>query len=387
MERTSNLNTAQSNYTNILQGQSFENKTPIEWAAEACLSLMRRYPHAGDLPPAGRWHYHQGVFLYGMLQLWERTGEQDYLAYIKSYADHLIDERGNLLFQRDELDAIQAGILLFELDAQYPDPRYRIAADKLKQLFLTLNRTKEGGFWHKDKYPYQMWLDGLFMGGVFAMKYAHAYHEEQWREMALVQEALMRRYMYDPKTKLYFHAWDEKRETAWADPLTGCSPELWGRSLGWYGIAIADMLELLPDDHQSKPELAEVLAGFVEAIIDYQDQDSGLWYQVVDKGDREDNWLETSCSSLFVYAIAKAIKLGCIPEDAIAAARVSAKAGYIGLLNRLSSDSLGIIVPEICIGTSAGDYEHYVSRPTCENDLHGVGAFVLACTAIHDIDE
>ncbi|WP_239615702.1 glycoside hydrolase family 88/105 protein [Cohnella mopanensis] len=358
------------------------SRTPLEWAAAACDTLMDNYA-AGELPPAHRWHYHQGVFLCGMELLSEAGGDSRYVRYIQDYVDDLVDEYGNFYFARDELDAVQAGLLLFRLDKLTGKSKYRIAADKLRSLFNTLNRTSEGGFWHKDKYPGQMWLDGLYMGGVFALKYAAAYGDNSLIDLALQQERLMRKYMKDERTGLLYHAWDEMRRMPWADAETGCSPELWGRSLGWYGLALAEFLDLLPPESAERSELVEVQREFVHALIRYQDQESGLWYQVVDKGHLADNWLETSCTSLFVYTIAKAIKQGVVEQDCLDAAN----RGYRGLIGRLKFDDKdGIIVPDICIGTSAGDYENYVTRPTSSNDLHGVGAFVMACVAMNDLD-
>jgi unsaturated rhamnogalacturonyl hydrolase len=355
------------------------SRTPLEWAEAACDTLMEAYS-AGELPPAHRWHYHQGVFLCGMESLLEAGKEPRYERYIREYVDDLVDEYGNFYFARDELDAIQAGLLLFRLEKQTGERKYRVAADKLRSLFHTLNRTSEGGFWHKDKYPGQMWLDGLYMGGVFALKYAAAYGEESLIGMALQQERLMRKYMKDDRTGLLFHAWDELRRMPWADARTGCSPELWGRSLGWYALALAEFLDLLPAESSERLALAEVQREFIHSLIRYQDQESGLWYQVVDKGHLADNWLETSCTSLFVYAIAKAVEQGVAERDCLA----SAVRGYEGLIGRLKfDDNGGVILPDICIGTSAGDYENYVTRPTSGNDLHGVGAFVMACVAVH----
>ncbi|WP_337100800.1 glycoside hydrolase family 88/105 protein [Paenibacillus sp. YIM B09110] len=349
--------------------------TPIEWARAACDSLMSVYLPE-ELPPAGRWHYHQGVFLCGMEMLWEADRDERYDAYIKRYVDQLVDDHGSFYFARDELDAIQAGLLLFRLDERNGGSKYRAAADKLCSLFQTLNRTSEGGFWHKDKYPYNMWLDGLYMGGVFALKYARAYGNNGLRDMVLHQEQLMHRHMYDERTGLLYHGWDESRMMPWANKETGCSPEFWGRSLGWYGLAIAQFMDELPEEHEGRDELAASLADFAKALMRYQDAESGLWYQVVDKGHLADNWLETSCTCLFVYTLAKAYKLGLIGEDGLHAA----KRGFEGLAMVCRVDERGrFILPDICIGTSAGDYENYVTRPTSENDLHGVGAFVMAC--------
>lgn len=359
--------------------------SPIGWARAACESLMKRYAPE-ELPPAGRWHYHQGVFLCGMEMVWERDREMEYDQYIKRYVDKLIDENGNFYYARDELDAIQPGLLLLRLDERNGDGdrRYRMAADKLRALFHTLNRTSEGGFWHKDKYPYNMWLDGLYMGGVFALKYANAYGDDSLRELVLQQEALMRKHMRDEETGLLYHAWDESGAMPWADPATGRSPEFWGRSMGWYVLALAQFLDELPeeDPRWNWNALADELADAVTALIRFQDAESGLWYQVVDKGHLADNWLETSCSSLFVYAIARAYKRGLIGDEGLQAAH----RGFQGLVGVMQTDEEGrFVMPNICIGTSAGDYENYVTRPTSSNDLHGVGAFVMACVEMEGL--
>lgn len=349
-----------------------------EWA---CRALIKTF-EPGALPPANRWHYHQGVFLYGMQKVWEKTGRQEYFEYMKAYVDSLVDSQGNFLFARDELDSLQTGILLFPLYKVTKDARYLIAARKLKTLFGTLNQTKEGGYWHKDSCPHQMWLDGLFMEGPFALLYAQWFAEPELEEMVLHQEKLMRSHMKDEKTGLLFHAWDESRQQRWADPETGCSPEFWGRSLGWYGTALVDILDLLPSDHPGRSELIQSLQELIRGLVLFQDRQTGLWYQVVDKGEQPDNWLESSCSSLFVYFIAKAITRGYIDESYLE----SAKKGYQGLLDHMIvSDEKGWKMKEICIGTSAGDYDHYVGRPTSNNDLHGVGAFILASVALEEL--
>ncbi|WP_339220159.1 glycoside hydrolase family 88 protein [Paenibacillus sp. FSL H8-0332] len=360
-------------------------QTPIEWAQKACDSLMDTY-EAGELPPAHRWHYHQGVFLCGMELLWKTLREDRYIDYIKQYVDDLVDEQGNFDFARDELDAVQAGLLLFTLYERTGKRKYREAAVKLRHLLLTLNRTSEGGYWHKDKYPNQMWLDGLYMAGVFSLKYANTYRDDALRAEVLHQERLMRKYMKDGATGLLYHAWDESRRMPWANPATGCSPEFWSRSLGWYGLAVSQFMDELPETDPGRAELAAELSGLVQALIRYQDPQSGLWYQVVDKGHEPDNWLETSGSCLFVYTIARAVKLGILPAEVADEAAEAARKGYEGLIQVLQRDEQGrLLLPDICIGTSAGDYRNYVTRPKVSNDLHGVGALVMACVEMQDL--
>ena len=362
--------------TNTLTSQ-----TILDIAESAAISLMNTYT-PGQLPPANYWHYHQGVYLYGVQRVWERTGKQDYFDYFKAYVDLLVDEYGNLLFARDELDSIQAGILLYPLYKKTGDEKYKLAATKLRNLFTTFNKTKEGGFWHKDKYPYQMWLDGLFMGGPFALMYNQAFDEPELVNMVLYQERLMRKYMKDENSGLLYHAWDETRNMQWADSKTGCSPEFWGRSVGWYGTALIDILDILPENHEGRSELIESLQSLIQAYAKYQDLESGLWYQIVDKGDQKDNWLESSCSSLFVYTIASALERGYITSDYLKVA----ERGYEGLIRYMIDMTEGhLTMKGICIGTSAGVYDYYVSRPTSKNDLHGVGAFILASVAMSDV--
>lgn len=363
------------------QVELLSSKSILDIAEKASKTLMKTYSPK-QLPPENYWHYHQGVFLYGVLRVWEKTGNQEYYDYMKAYVDLLIDDQGNFLFARDELDSIQAGILLFPLYKETGEERYKIAATKLKNLFSTLNKTKEGGFWHKDKYPYQMWLDGLFMGGPFALMYDQAFNHPELVDMILYQEKLMREHLKDEETGLLYHAWDETNTMPWANKDTGCSPELWGRSVGWYGTALIDILDLLPANHPAKEELVSSLQSVIEGYAKFQDKESGLWYQIVDKGDREDNWLESSCSSLFIYTIARAVEKNYVHSKY----QDIAKKGYQGLLNHmieLEGDSL--VMKGICIGTSAGIYDYYVNRPVSENDLHGVGAFILASVALSDL--
>ncbi|MEC1263090.1 glycoside hydrolase family 105 protein [Bacillus swezeyi] len=355
--------------------QSLATKSPLYIAEEAAQTIMKAYTN-DKLPPAGRWHYHQGVFLCGLIHLWNETGKPTYFHYVKDYVDYLIDEHGNFYFSRDELDAIQAGLLLYPLYEETGDERYRKAAKKLRGLFETLNRTAEGGFWHKDKYPYQMWLDGLYMGGPFALKYARAFNEPDLYDMVILEESLMRKHTKDHHTGLYYHAWDEQRKMPWADPESGCSPECWGRSIGWYALALSDMIELLPQDHGTRQEWTGALQEMVKNLADFQDEETGLWYQVVDKGEREDNWLESSCSCLYVYAMAKGVRMGYIDPSYIE----KALKAYKGLLAEKIefNPGEGLFLKDICVGTSAGTYEYYVGREKSINDLHGVGALIMA---------
>lgn len=217
------------------------------------------------------------------------------------------------------------------------------------------------------------------MGGVFTMNYARQYNEPHLFDEVLFQEKLMRSHTKDEATGLYYHAWDESRTMPWSDPVSGQSPEFWGRAIGWYALSLVEFLDLLPEDHSEREELAAALRELSEALVRYQDPATGLWFQVVDKGEREDNWLETSCSSLFTYSLAKGVRLGYLDPSFMS----YAGRGYQGLVQSVYRNDQGnLVMPQICIGTGVGDYKHYVERQQCENDLHGIGALVMACVEL-----
>lgn len=354
---------------------TYGGRTAIEWAEAACQSLMEQYEDPLQLPPANRWHYHQGVFLCGVLDVWRDTGKEEYYQYVKKYADGLIDKQGNFYFRRDELDAIQPGLLLYPLIAREDDKRYKTALEKLRNLLKTLNRTRGDGFWHKDKYPYQMWLDGLYMAGPFTMQYGLKYDEPELIDLVLQQEKLMRKHTKSEATGLYFHGWDESRSADWAVPGKGYAPEVWGRALGWYGMALTMLIDLLPEGHTGRQELIPVLQDLIAHLVQYQDSQTGMWHQIVDKGQNKENWLETSCTSLFLLTIMRAVNQGYVERSYYEFARK----GYEGILrHKVRFEKERLILSGVCIGTSIGTYDYYIARDTAENDLHGVGTFILA---------
>jgi len=353
--------------------------SPIQWALKACEALMAKF-EPERLPP-DRFHYHQGVFLSGMEKCWRQTGEQKLYDYIKGWVDSQVLEDGSIRnFKSDELDDIQPGVLLFPLYERTGDERYKKALYHLVSLLKNWPTNPSGGFWHKGHYRNQMWLDGLYMAGPIAVQFAKTFGEREYVDKLIFQALLMDKHTKDPVTGLLYHGWDETKEAEWADPVTGLAPEFWGRAIGWYPVALLEMFEHLPDDHPDKAKLVTIVQDLLIALTKYQDSATGLWYQVIDKGDRPDNWLENSCTALFVHAIAKAVRFGYLDAEYME----YAWKGYRGVIDTLKFDENGnVVIGNICIGTGIGDYAHYIARPTSENDLHGAGAFILMCVEMN----
>ncbi len=357
-----------------------KDKTPLKWGELACDTLMAKFD-AKDLPPAGRFHYHQGVFLSGMEKCFEQNKKDKYYTYIKNWVDSIVDDKGTVTgCDPGQFDDIQPGTLLFGLYEKTGDERYKTALFTLVPLFKNWKTNSKGGFWHKSNLPNQMWLDLLYMCGPIAVRFGHTFHDPDYFDLIAHQAILMYQYTKDNKTGLLYHGWDETKKAVWADPITGRSPEFWGRSIGWFPVALMEIFDYFPENHEKKPKLVNILQSTLKSLIPFQDEKTGLWYEVIDKGEDPKNWLETSCTCLFVYALAKAVRMGYLHKIYLKYARK----GFEGVINRLKFDENGcVIIDGVCIGTGIGDYEHYLNRPTSANDLHGAGAFILMCAEMN----
>ena len=248
--------------------------------------------------------------------------------------DQFIQADGNIrtydLFEYN-IDHVTPGQVVMALYNETKEEKYRKAAELLHEQLVWQPRTKEGGFWHKLRYPYQMWLDGLYMGGPFSAEFAAVFNETKEFDDVVDQFVWMENHVRDSKTGLLYHAWDESKQQKWADPVTGRAPGFWGRGMGWYGMALVDVLDYLPRDYPRRKELISILQRLAVAVRNYQDPSSGVWYQVLDKGTQPGNYLEASASSMFVYAFAKGTRLGYLDKSYFAAA----KKGFEGMQNNL----------------------------------------------------
>lgn len=229
-----------------------------------------------------------------------------------------------------------------------------------------------------------MWLDGLYMVGELLTRYGVRFNDKEMFALVHKQAKLMWDNIRDEKTGLLYHARDGSKSSKWADKETGKSTQFWGRAAGWYIVALTTILKYMPHDCMYRDDLIGYTRDYIEALSRYQDKKSGLWYQVIDKIDDENNWTETSCSALFLCGISMAIKEGYID----AKYKEVADKAFKGLSDAIEHDTNGdIIMPRICVGTGVGDYEYYLSRPTGQNDLHGMGALLLGFNAYYELDK
>lgn len=340
-----------------------------------------------------RWHYEYALMHLALERVWRRTGDQTYYDFIKGQVGLLVNADGRIetYVQQDyNLDQINAGRTLLMLRRETGDERYARAAQVLIRQLENQPRTSEGGYWHKKIYPHQMWLDGIYMASPFHAEFAQMFNQPEIFDDVALQIILMEKHARDAKTGLLYHGWDESKAQRWANPETGCSPHFWGRAVGWYAMALVDVLDNVPADHPRRPDIVATLQRLAPAVAGVQDLASGVWWLVLDQGSRPGNYLEASCSCMFVYALAKSVRLGLIDRSYLEAAR----RGYRGILEhfiRVDEQSLVNLEKTVSVGGLGGNpyrdgsFEYYISEKVKTNDYKGVGPFVLASLEIESV--
>ena len=245
----------------------------------------------------------------------KKNPDPRYKAYIRGYVDELVQAEGTIKtyeFDKYNIDLVVPGRLLFDIYAESKQDKYLKALQQIRKQLAEQPRTASGGFWHKQIYPNQMWLDGLYMGAPFYARYTVTYENGKQLDDVAKQFDLIQKNLLDTKIGLLYHGWDETKEMNWANKETGTSPNFWSRSLGWYAMALVDALDYFPENHPKRQQLISYLNSLSDALLKYQHA-SGLWYQVTDQGDREGNYLEASGSAMFAYAFAKGANKGYLP--------------------------------------------------------------------------
>jgi unsaturated rhamnogalacturonyl hydrolase len=368
----------------------------LPWSVRMAQSDMQRNPEGWtiDFNEKPKWEYTHGLMMTALDRVYDRTGDKQYLEYIKNFADFMIGDDGSIKTYKKtdyNIDRVNPGKFLIELYKETGEEKYRLAIEELRDQMRNHPRTSEGGFWHKKVYPNQMWLDGLYMGSPFLAKYAKEFNEPALYDDVANQIRLIDKYTWNEEKKLYHHGWDESREQRWADPQTGRSPNFWGRAMGWFAMSLVDVLDYMPKDHPKRGEVLQVTQKMADAIVQYQDPQSGLWWQVLDQGGREGNYLESSVSSMFVYFLAKAAKNGYIDQKYLQDARE----GYRGILDRfIKVDDNGQVSITDAVSVSGlggnpyrdGTYEYYIGEPKRDNDPKAVGPFIMASLLMEEID-
>ena len=356
-------------------------------------------------PDQVKWHYDQALVLQSIFLLGQKTGEDEFCRYVKSMYDKIISSSGDISGYREDefnLDQINPGKTLFLLYGKYKSENYLIGIEQLRIQLLKHPRTDSGGFWHKKIYPYQMWLDGLYMQGPFYAQYAAVLDEPETVASSIAdiehQFTLIGEKARDAKTGLLYHAWDESKKQKWANPSTGCSPHFWGRAMGWYCMALVDTLQFIPPSYKKTvTAITNIALGLLDPLMKYQDKKSGLWYQVLDKGGQKGNYTESSASSMFVYFMAKMLNDGLIKDEKKAGGvKDAALKAYQGLKDgKLQEDASGDIhLADTCrvagLGGEPyrdGSYEYYIGEPKAADDFKGDGAFILASMEIERLSE
>ncbi|MDR1756441.1 MAG: glycoside hydrolase family 88 protein [Culturomica sp.] len=369
----------------------------IPWSVRMAESEIKRNPELWqvDFLKKPKWDYTQGLMAQALMATAETYGKQEFFDYTEQFARQFVDSTGAILTYKLEdysLDRLNGGKFLWKMWRRSGEERYKAAALLLRSQLDAHPRTHEGGFWHKKIYPWQMWLDGLYMGAPFYAQCAGEQNRPEDFNDVIDQFTLVYRHTYDPRTGLNFHGWDESREQAWADPETGCSPHVWGRAVGWFFMALTDVLDFIPAEHPRRGEITELLVRVAEGVKNTREPASKVWYQVLDEPERAGNYLEASASSMFVYALLKAVRMGYLPADPYLTVAEESYQGVIRQFVRQEAD--GTVSLTRCCAVAGlggnpyrdGSFEYYVGEKIRDNDPKGVGPFILASLEYEKMD-
>ena len=333
------------------------------------------------------WNYIDGCMIKAILELYDIKDDKKFLEFADNFIDYFVRDDGSIASydpQEYNIDNVNAGKTLFDLYKLTGKEKYRKAIETIYGQVKTQPRTASGNFWHKKIYPNQVWLDGMYMGQPFYMQYEVEYNNCENCMDSFNQFMNVYKKMRDPKTGLYYHAYDESKEMFWADKETGLSQNFWLRALGWYSMALVDSIEIMPDSFkEQRDKLAEIYRELIDSMLKFQDE-SGMWYQVVDKGGEDKNYLETSGSAIFAYSIMKSVRMGILDESYF---KYGEKA-FNGTCDKYLSEKDGELqLGGICLVAGLGPenkpnrdgtYEYYMSEPIVENDAKGVAPLILA---------
>lgn len=350
-------------------------------------SEMVRNPEAWmiDFSKFPKWNYCHGLEMQAILQVWEKTKDDKYYNYVYDYANMMIDSLGQIKGYKIEdynIDRVNTGKILFPLYEKTKEERFKKAMMLQREQMKTHPRTANGSFWHKKVYPHQVWLDGLYMACPFLAQYAKEFNEPELFDDVALQIIDVRKHLYDQKTGLYFHGWDESRNQKWADPETGLSPNFWSRSIGWFMMSMVDALDFIPENHPKRPEILKILQELAASLENFRDKETGMWYQVTDQIGKEKNYLESTGSIMFIYSWIKGAQKGYL-DKSYEAKGIEAYDNYV---KRFMKEENGTVSITDCCEVAGlggdkkyrdGSFEYYVSEPIRDNDPKAIGPFIM----------
>ncbi len=371
----------------LLVGISFTGFSGKKYYVKMADSEMKRNPESWmvDFSKELKWNYCHGLELESIFEVYKKNGDKKYFNYALSYADTMVNKDGTIKtykLKEYNIDRLNSGKMLFPIYAETKNEKYRKALDLLKSQMDSHPRISNGGFWHKKIYPNQVWLDGLYMAGPFLAEYGATFNAPELFDEVALQLITAYDDLIDAKTGLLYHGWDESRQQRWADPVTGRSPNFWSRSIGWYMMAMVDVLDFMPANHPQRAKIIDILNKMSVSIEKYQDPKSGMWYQVTDQGSREGNYLESSGSVMFIYTWVKAAQKGYLPKGYLKKGKV-AYARFLKQFVKRNPDATISITNACSVAGLGGDknyrdgsFEYYISEPIRDNDAKVVAPFI-----------
>jgi unsaturated rhamnogalacturonyl hydrolase len=359
------------------------------WPIRVATSVRALYPTPVAL---GNWNYTEGMIADALVRIADRTGRDDDVTYVRGYLDRFVAADGSIdakayPFELYSLDRIRPGSSLLWIYERTKEEKYLTAAKYVASQLDKQPRTSDGGYWHRSTYPNQMWLDGIYMADVYSVQFGARTGQPKYFDEAVKQIELIYRHTHDPRTGLCYHGWDETKSRPWANKETGVSPEFWGRAIGWYAMAMADVMDALPAGHAGRKTILPIFQSVCRSLVKYQDRDTGMWYQILDKATAPKNYVETSSTLMFAYAMARGAERGWLGPEFLGHALRATRGVLNHQVDLLPGNRMDLrgTVQVGSLGGDGGFYDYYVRVPVVTNDQKGIGAFMFLSLALSEI--
>ncbi|MDA3928523.1 MAG: glycoside hydrolase family 88 protein [Prolixibacteraceae bacterium] len=370
----------------LLSFQLNAQEIPFKWSEITAKNFIERVPNPDSISmiwDKNHFSWQAGYIMFAMEKIWKSTGDSTYLNYIKKYVDQQIDEQGKVFtFNNSNLDHFLPGYALIFMYEQTGDVKYKNAAIQVRNGFNNYPRNSNGLFWHGNWATNQSWIDGVFMGQIFLARYGSVIGEREYAFDEVVKQMTTIVKICGTVDGLIMHGWDESKKASWADGETGLAPAVWSEGLGWYAVLIADVFDYLPKNHPGYSKLLKIHKNLCRGLKKYQDPNTGMWCQVVDKCGATDNWNETSGTGMFIYLLKKSIDKGYISSEIYSPLIEKA---YEGMLKKASYNDQGLIDLVDCSSIGIVDnYNAYINSPKEVSPFGAFGSFIISTNIVEN---
>lgn len=337
------------------------DQTSTQFITARDIGLRYIAEHEPDDTEMMLWDWAQGVLMQSLVELYRLTGDNRFRDYYQSWIDAHI-EKGYAIIWSDSCPPSVSALALFQENGKAEHKQ--VIDDVITFLFEVSKRTEKGALCHLGTLMETVWVDSLFMFGNILTRWGEYTGEIKYLDEIGLQFSLFAELLQD-ESGLLRHTYN------W--PLSTETDIFWARGNGWATAAGYEYLRARYQRNETDDAVAAIMAKQVAKLIEVQDGETGLWWNILNRPD--EIYLETSGSALITYGLARGYRYGYLDENVLPVIENAVQ----GIESRIAWDDQNRpYVTGISGQTTAGNFSDYASVPLEEDMDFGVGAVILA---------